>query len=211
MSNALQKLLEQIDTLLPKDDQGNFVVFSQSISGEDDPSGLDANDNALERSDVVHDFLVYLAEQMTEMHKTKRQKIEAFRTDLEGVVERDVLEKLCKGKQEKTLFKNCEACKPFVDKNSGSSRTVDESLAWNEDAFKQFAKLLAGRISNLNDLVGVYRNHASEFKALTENVERTDGLIDQIVYKLYGLTDEEIAIVERPIHNDVELDSTKGV
>ncbi len=31
---------------------------------------------------------------------------------------------------------------------------------------------------------------------LREGIERTDGLIDAIVYRLYGLTDEEIAIVE---------------
>ena len=31
---------------------------------------------------------------------------------------------------------------------------------------------------------------------LLERIEKTDGLIDAIVYKLYGLTDEEIAIVE---------------
>jgi hypothetical protein len=30
-------------------------------------------------------------------------------------------------------------------------------------------------------------------------IEATDGLIDQIVYKLYGLTDEEIEIVEKSI------------
>ena len=27
-------------------------------------------------------------------------------------------------------------------------------------------------------------------------VQRTDGLIDQIVYRLYGLTEQEIAVVE---------------
>jgi hypothetical protein len=31
---------------------------------------------------------------------------------------------------------------------------------------------------------------------LKENLRNTDWLIDQIVYKLYGLTDEEIKIVE---------------
>ena len=31
---------------------------------------------------------------------------------------------------------------------------------------------------------------------LRERIEGTDGLIDAIVYRLYGLTDEEIAIVE---------------
>jgi len=30
-------------------------------------------------------------------------------------------------------------------------------------------------------------------------IEATDGLIDQIVYRLYGLTDDEIKIVEESI------------
>jgi hypothetical protein len=30
-------------------------------------------------------------------------------------------------------------------------------------------------------------------------IERTDALIDEIVYDLYGLTDEEIAIVEEAV------------
>ena len=31
---------------------------------------------------------------------------------------------------------------------------------------------------------------------IKEQLQRTDDLIDQIVYRLYGLTDEEIAVVE---------------
>jgi hypothetical protein len=31
---------------------------------------------------------------------------------------------------------------------------------------------------------------------IKDQLARTDALIDQVVYKLYGLTDEELAIVE---------------
>jgi type II restriction/modification system DNA methylase subunit YeeA len=34
---------------------------------------------------------------------------------------------------------------------------------------------------------------------LDEKIERTDDLIDEIVYELYGLTDEEIEIVEETV------------
>ena len=34
---------------------------------------------------------------------------------------------------------------------------------------------------------------------LEAKIERTDDLIDDIVYELYGLTDEEIEIVESPV------------
>ena len=36
----------------------------------------------------------------------------------------------------------------------------------------------------------------ARYSNLTERIAHTDHLIDQIVYQLYGLTDEEIAIVE---------------
>ena len=34
---------------------------------------------------------------------------------------------------------------------------------------------------------------------LDEKIQRTDDLIDEIVYNLYGLTDEEIEIVEEAV------------
>lgn len=210
------QLLEVVEACLPKDDNGEFAAFSQSIPVEQaiekgflteeqakrwalepgDPSGYDENGNPLERSDVVHDLLAYLAEQMIEMHKQKREIIGKFWTDLEGVTDSETFKKLRRGKQEKTLANRSEACRPFVNEESGSTKHLDESLTWSEDAFKDFAKLLAGRIGNLSELVEVYRKHAPDYRQLVNDIEATDELIDQIVYKLYGLTEDEIAIVE---------------
>ena len=36
----------------------------------------------------------------------------------------------------------------------------------------------------------------AKLQPLREQIERTDRLIDAVVYKLYGLTEEEIRIVE---------------
>jgi hypothetical protein len=36
----------------------------------------------------------------------------------------------------------------------------------------------------------------AKLKPLLARIEATDRLIDRIVYKLYGLTDEEIGVVE---------------
>ena len=72
---------------------------------------------------------------------------------------------------------------------------LHESLAWNEEAFKGFLRELLGRVSHLSDLVAVYHDHAPAYRELSAH-RRTYDLIDQIVYRLYGLTPEEIAIVE---------------
>jgi hypothetical protein len=40
------------------------------------------------------------------------------------------------------------------------------------------------------------RKHHPSYASRTTRIARTDHLIDQIVYRLYGFTGEEIAIVE---------------
>ncbi len=44
-----------------------------------------------------------------------------------------------------------------------------------------------------------YRGAVERAEELDEKIERTDALIDEIVYELYGLTDEEIEIVEEAV------------
>ena len=44
-----------------------------------------------------------------------------------------------------------------------------------------------------------YVRTTARAEELEEQIKRTDDLIDEIVYELYGLTDEEIAIVEEAV------------
>ncbi len=161
-------------------------------------SWLDARLSAdPEQADVVHDLLAHLAERMIAMHERRQERVEAFWLDLEGVTDAATFERLSEhGKRESSLWK-AKVCRPFVDRESHSTRHLDESLAWNEDCFKVFVKELAGRVSNLSDVVGVYRKHHLPYRQLGQRIAATDRLIDQIVYRLYGLTEEEVAIVER--------------
>jgi len=47
--------------------------------------------------------------------------------------------------------------------------------------------------------LGRYRDAVERAAELDEKIERTDALIDEIVYDLYGLTDEKIEIVEEAV------------
>lgn len=47
-----------------------------------------------------------------------------------------------------------------------------------------------------------YRDAVERAEELDEKIERTDELIDEIVYELYGLTEEEIEIVEGAVADD---------
>jgi hypothetical protein len=56
--------------------------------------------------------------------------------------------------------------------------------------------MLAGTVPSLSDVVGVYRTHHPAYEALVRRIGATDRLIDLIVYRLYGLTADEVAVVE---------------
>jgi len=47
-----------------------------------------------------------------------------------------------------------------------------------------------------------YREAVERVQKLDKKIQRTDDLIDDIVYDLYGLTDEEIEIVEEAVNAD---------
>nr|WP_255246057.1 hypothetical protein [Halolamina sp. CBA1230] len=49
------------------------------------------------------------------------------------------------------------------------------------------------------DGLSQYRETKERADELDEKIKRTDDLIDEIVYELYGLTEEEIEIVEENV------------
>ena len=71
-----------------------------------------------------------------------------------------------------------------------------------EDFWKILEKNKARIQANLNsrelyeNIKSEYEKSLSKLLPLKEKLRKTDWLIDQIVYKLYGLTEEEIKIVE---------------
>ena len=48
----------------------------------------------------------------------------------------------------------------------------------------------------MDDIQREFKKSIAKLNPLLERIARTDRLIDQIVYRLYGLTQEEVAIVE---------------
>lgn len=153
--------------------------------------------NLLEqKKDIMHDFLVYLVDQMTELNTKKKEYINNFWIDLEGIVEYNTFQKLEKGKQERSLFKN-DSCKPYVEEGSYTTFKLDRALLWDVDGFKGFVKILVDNIKNLSEIINIYEKYSSDICDIQNKTQKTDELIDSIVYELYGLTDEEIKIVEQ--------------
>jgi hypothetical protein len=133
---------------------------------------------------------------MIAMHKEKQVRVEAFWEDLEAVTDPAAFDDLRnRGKWEQSLGRD-PACRPYVDPESRSTRHLDESLGWDAACYEAFAGMLVGRTSVTPAMVEVYRAHHAGYKALVERIEATDRLIDQVVYRLYGLTEDEVAVVE---------------
>jgi hypothetical protein len=117
---------------------------------------------------------------------------------LEGITDADTFAKLQKGKQEKRLALK-KPLRQFVNPESASNKRLEDALEWTEEAFKELVKTLAGRILSLSDFLDVYRKYASAVQMLAQRIQATDELIDGVVYRLYGLTEEEIKIVEESV------------
>lgn len=193
--------IPHIDVTTPAGEREQLVAQSQMLYQSGETEALLAFSQARldvepAQSDVVHDLLAYLAGQMIDLNRQKQQNTENFWLDLEGVTDIDTFPKLRhKGKWESTLWKQT-SCRPYVSSDSRATRNLAESLAWDEAAYKAFIKLLAGNITGMSKVVQLYRQHGPAYRQVEQTLATTDRLIDRLVYQLYGLMAEEIAIVE---------------
>lgn len=131
-----------------------------------------------EHSDVVHDLLAYLAEQMIAMNREKQKETRGFLTWLEREIGVPI-----EGLANKTRLK--EYHEYDLDSLLGVLRQNRAKIALNPDV-RSTQELLQNELEA----------SIARLTPLKQRLQFTDDLIDEIVYKLYGLTDEEIAIVK---------------
>ena len=136
-----------------------------------------APDMEHEQSDVAHDLLAFLAEEMTRLHKKKQSRIKDFLNWLE----KEVLKGSVENQKNKTKIKDFH------------ENTFEDLL----DILKKNRAIPDPCPSNTRDTVaGEFIATMTVLTPLKTHIRATDTLIDQMVYRLYGLTDEEIAMVE---------------
>jgi hypothetical protein len=162
------EILAGVESFLPKDESGNFIVEQ-------------------EKSDVVHDLLAFLAERMLEMNKQKQQEIRGFLDWLEGYLGAKIEDLKPKTKILSYYESDYESLLAVLKKNK-KRLAVDPSRREPGEALR-----------------AEFEGSMSKLGPLRERIEETDELIDAVVYRLYGLTDEEIEIVEgREIDKEIE-------
>lgn len=131
-----------------------------------------------ERSDVVHDLLAYLAELMLEMNKQKQQEIRGFLGWLEGYLGAKVEELTPKTRLQSYYEHDYESLLAVL-KNNKKKLAIDPARREPAEALR-----------------AEFEGSMNKLLPLRERIEKTDRLIDAVVYRLYGLTEEEIGIVE---------------
>ncbi len=131
-----------------------------------------------EQCDVIHDLLALLAERMVQLNGLKRKEADGFLTWLQRKVGADVATlsnrtKLCTYHEYPI-----ETVLHVLSQNRRRLSIDPESRAVQESIEREHAKSLG------------------KLNPLKAEISATDELIDRIVYRLYGLTKKEIAIVE---------------
>jgi hypothetical protein len=158
-AGELEKVLEVVDDCLPKDDEGEFIAEA-------------------ERSDVVHDLLAHLAEEMIRMNREKQEEIRGFLawlSDYTGARVEDLSNKTKVSAYYEIEFSELLA----VLKKNKRKLAVDP-----------------GRRAFGEDLRREYSASVEKLGPLLARIGEVDRLIDVIVYRLYGLSEAEVEIVE---------------
>ncbi|GFO96778.1 hypothetical protein ig2599ANME_0968 [groundwater metagenome] len=145
---------------------------------------------APEESDVVHDLLAHLADRMIEMNKEKNAEIKGFLSFLEGEIGAHLADL-----SNKTVIQEY-----YKHEFSGADK---DKVYFIGVLVKNKKKLKAGydpkSPDNYKRLQEWHKNSMGKLAPLIARIEARDGLIDRIVYKLYGLTEDEIKIVKGSI------------
>ena len=92
-------------------------------------------------------------------------------------------------------LKNKTKIKEYYKEDIGWDGFV-ESLKQNKRAIQSAKGFDITRREPQKTIRSEFDRSVSKLKPILETIELTDKLIDQIVYKLYGLTEAEIAVVE---------------
>ncbi len=153
------KVLEVVDGCLPMDASGEFVAEA-------------------EKSDVVHDLLAHLAEELIRMNREKQEEIRGFLAWLEDFTGAKVDD-----------LSNKTRISAYYEADFGELLAV---LKKN----KRKLALDPGRRAFGEDLRREFSASMEKLGPLIARIGEVDRLIDAIVYRLYGLTAEEVEIVE---------------
>ncbi len=138
------------------------------------------------QADIVHDLLAFLAGQMIDLNKARQEEMKGFLAHLSREIHAE-LDDLTG----KTTIQNY-----LGDYQKGESEARFESIL---DVLRKNQKKLGADVSSRafqQSLAREYQSSLGVLLPLKNRLAATDRLIDQVVYALYGLGEDEIRVVE---------------
>jgi hypothetical protein len=132
------------------------------------------------RTDVVHDLLAFLAEWMMAMNQQKRTTAKQFMTDLKDF--HGIEARALNPKAKLDEFWKLEPSDVFAHLRKNAKALTAQNVRLTEAAEETIRARFA--------------KSKSAILPLDAQIAFTDQFIDQIVYRLYGLSGAEIKIVE---------------
>ncbi len=137
-------------------------------------------------ADVVHDVLVYLAEEMIEMNKKKKAEAKGFLDWLVGYTRLPIEDWRLKTRVKAYWQHGWDEVRRALRQNR---KAIEEASGRNVESRE-----------TLEAIQKEFDQSVTRLEPLLERIASTDRLIDLIVYRLYGLTEEEVAIVEESVN-----------
>jgi len=136
--------------------------------------------------DVVHDMLTYLTEMMIESNQQKQAEMKRFIVWLEGEIG-TLLDNLSGKSSLQNFLGDYQKSEAHLKPDQLLAILVKNKRCLEVDPSERaFRQAFERRYQQALDVL----------LPIKRKLELTDRLIDQVVYKLYGLTEDEIAVVE---------------
>jgi hypothetical protein len=155
------------------------------------------------KSDVVHDLLAHLAQCMIDPNKQKLVEVKRFLDWLEGKLR-------LTPKNDGSTGIDSLMGKTVIQGYLGDYQKGEAETSWQDFYYRLHQNRNRFGVS-LTDVEGEiqheYENSLATLIPIKRDLARTDALIDKIVYRLYGLTDAEIELIERPQYEQALTDA----
>lgn len=151
-----------------------------------------------EEADVIHDLLAHLAEQMIELNKQKQTETKSFLQWLERFIGCPIDTLINKSKIKNYLgdYSKKGASSIEAENDTGEAHLSFDAMIELLKKNKKKLKIDPDARKEQQTLEKEYQASLETLLPLKIQLMQCDCLIDQIVYRLYGLTEEEVAIVE---------------
>ena len=136
------------------------------------------------------------------VHATARFKpdnTDGYETDQWGYTETEPMPAMRLTNLSETEADLIEAFVPVAVDEAGGFANFRETATKTNSLIDRLEELTLPNPDDVSDGLKRYKNAVERAEELDEKIETTDNLIDEIVYELYGLTDEEIEIVEESV------------